>query len=262
MFCAAGGADDASPISLHEEKMNIVVMNAAPRMESGNTHVILSPFVEGLRTAGAQVDLVVVNRMKIKRCVGCFTCYAKTPGICVHHDDMQGLMERIRACETMVLATPLYIDGMTALAKTFLDRLVTFMDPHFTEDGGEVRHPLRWAFPRNIFLVSVCGFPGLRNFDPLLLYMERMAKNFHARFAGSLLRPATFSVLMGRKYPERVQAVLDAVRTAGVELVRDGGVSQSTFKAAAAEICTTRELVDTANAYWDREMKKSKEKQS
>lgn len=43
----------------------------------------------------------------------------------------------------MVLATPLYIDGMTALAKTFIDRLVAFMDPHFTEDGGDVRHPLR-----------------------------------------------------------------------------------------------------------------------
>lgn len=242
--------------------MNIIVINAAPRMESGNTHLVLLPFMEGLRAGGAHVDLAVLNRMNILRCIGCFTCYAKTPGICIHQDDMPGLRERMRTCEILVLATPLYIDGMTALAKTFLDRLVTGMDPHFTEDNGDVRHPLREEFPKKVFLLSVCGFPGLENFDPLMLYMERMAKNFHAQFAGAVLRPAAFSVLMSRKYPERVQAVLDAVRTAGIELVRDGSVSAMTFDAAAAEICTTRELVDTANAYWDRELEKSKRKQS
>lgn len=56
------------------EKMKTIVINAAPRMTSGNTHLVLSPFVEGLRAAGAQVDLVVLNRMKIERCTGCFTC--------------------------------------------------------------------------------------------------------------------------------------------------------------------------------------------
>jgi len=242
--------------------MNIIVINAAPRMEAGNTQVILSPFVEGLRSADAQVDLVLLNHMKIARCLGCFTCYAKTPGKCVHADDMPGLMERIRVLDALVLATPVYVDGMTALAKTFVDRLVTFMDPHFIEIDGEVRHPLRSEFPKKLFLVSVCGFPGLEHFDPLLLYMEHMAKNFHAEFAGALLRPATFSVLMGRKYPEGVQAVLNAVRRAGVELARDGAVARPTFEAAAAEICSTRELVDTANAYWDRELQKSKKPQS
>ncbi|MCA1961326.1 MAG: flavodoxin family protein [Desulfomonile sp.] len=238
--------------------MNIIVINAAPRMETGNTQVILLPFVDGLRSTGAQVDLVFLNRLKIERCCGCFTCYAKTPGKCVHTDDIPELMERIRVSEALVLATPVYIDGMTALAKTFIDRLVTFMDPHFIEVDGEVRHPLRWEFPNKIFLVSVCGFPGVENFDPLLLYMKRMAKNFHATFAGTLLRPATFSVLMGRKYPDQVQAVLDAVRAAGVEFACDGGVSRSTIEAAAADICSMRELVDTANAYWDRELQKSK----
>jgi putative NADPH-quinone reductase len=242
--------------------MNIIVINAAPRMEAGNTQVILTPFVEGLRSAGAPVDVAVLNRMKIERCIGCFTCYAKTPGVCVHHDDMPALMDRIRACETMVLASPVYVDGVTALGKTFIDRLVTFMDPHFIENHGEVRHPLRSEFPKNIFLLSVCGYPGLENFDPLMLHMKRMCRNFHAKFAGALLRPATFSVLLGRKYPDRVQSVLVAIRSAGVELVRDGEVSRSTFEAAAAEICTTRELVDMANAYWDRELEKSKKKQS
>jgi hypothetical protein len=46
---------------------------------------------------------------------------------------------------------------------------------------------------------------------------------------------------------------MDAVRTSGEELVRTGSVSQSTLQAVVADICTTEELIATANAYWDRE---------
>jgi hypothetical protein len=63
---------------------------------------------------------------------------------------------------------------------------------------------------------------------------------------------------MHRKYPERIRAVLDAVRTAGVEWVRQGRVSPATFEAAAADICSRTELIDTANAFWDRELERSK----
>ena len=111
--------------------MKVIVINAAPRMEAGNTQMILNPFLVGLRGEGAQVDVALLARKKIKRCLGCFTCYAKTPGRCVHSDDMQGLTERIRVADMLLLATPVYIDGMTSLAKTFLDRLVVFLDPHF-----------------------------------------------------------------------------------------------------------------------------------
>jgi len=114
--------------------MKLFVINASPRMESGNTHLVLSAFLDGLRSAGGRVDLAVLNRMRIERCVGCFTCYARTPGVCIHpDDDMPALLERMQACDAFVLATPVYIDGMTALAKTFMDRLVVLMDPHLTE---------------------------------------------------------------------------------------------------------------------------------
>ncbi len=239
--------------------MKVIVINAAPRMESGNTQVVLNPFLVGLRHEGAQTEVILLNGKKIERCRGCFTCYAKTPGRCVQDDDMPALMERIRSAEMMVLGTPVYIDGMTALAKTFVDRLVPFMDPHFIEVDGRVLHPLRWKFPKKLFLVSVCGFPGVENFDPLLLHVKRIARNFHAEFAGALLRPSAFSLLLARKYPERVKEVMDAIRSAGEELGREGRISKATLDAVASDICTTKELVDTANAYWDRELERSRD---
>ncbi len=236
--------------------MKIIVINAAPRMEAGNTQTVLTPFLVGARQEGAQVDMALLGRKEIKRCIGCFSCYARTPGICVHQDDMPALVERVRSADMMVLATPLYIDGMTSLAKSFIDRLVVFLDPHFTVDGQGLVHPMRWKFPDKLFLVSVCGYPGLQNFEPLVLHMQRAARNLHSEFCGALLRPAVFSVLLTKKYPDRVRHIMDAFRKAGEELVKTGGVSNATLEAAAQDICTPEELMATANAYWDREVDK------
>ncbi len=237
--------------------MKAIVINAAPRMEAGNTQMILTPFLVGLRHEGAKVDIALLARKEINRCEGCFTCYAATPGECVHHDDMAALIERIRNADTMILATPIYLDGMTSLAKIFIDRLVTFLDPHFTADESGFRHPLRWKFPKRLFLVSVCGYPGIHNFDPLVLHMKRIAANLHTEFSGALLRPAVFSLLLNKKYPDKIRKVMDAGRSAGTQFVRDGKVSPETLAAAASDICSDQELMATANAYWDRELERA-----
>ncbi len=65
-------------------------------METGNTQVVLNPFLIGLRQEGAQIDIALLGKKDIKRCAGCFTCYVKTPGQCVHKDDMTVLVERVR----------------------------------------------------------------------------------------------------------------------------------------------------------------------
>lgn len=240
--------------------MKIIVVSAAPRMEKGNTQALLNPFLVGARHQGAEIDFATLRKKKINQCIGCFTCYAVTPGRCVHNDDMPELTERIRRADTMVLATPIYLDGMTGLAKTFVDRLVVFLDPHFAEDSVGLMHPLRWNFPERLFLFSVCGYPGVFNFDPVLLHMERLARNLHTEFVGALLRPAVFSIHLTRKYPEKVRAVIDAVRQAGEELVLNGRPSKETLDAASADICPPDELMKTANAYWDRELEKSADK--
>jgi multimeric flavodoxin WrbA len=234
--------------------MKVIVINAAPRMETGNTQVVLNPFLVGLRQEGTQLDMVLLGKKNIKRCAGCFTCYVKTPGKCVHEDDMPGLVERVRNADVLLLATPIYLDSMTSLAKTFIDRLVVFLDPHFTTDDQGFVHPLRWKFPGKMLLVSVCGYPGLYNFDPLLLHMERMARNFHSEFSGALLRPAIFSLLLTRKYPDRVSRVIDAIREAGAEFAKTGRMSADSLNTVAEDICSPQELMETANAYWDREL--------
>ncbi len=229
--------------------MKLIIINGAPRMEKGNTQILLNPFLVGAKGAGADVDIAFLGHKKIKQCTGCFTCYAKTPGVCVHSDDMPGLADRIGKADAMILATPIYLDGMTALTKTFVDRLVIFLDPHFVKDDIGLIHPLRRNFPKKIFVVSVCGYTGTHNFEPLLDQVKKMSRNLHSDFAGALLRPGAFSLLMTKKYSEKVRSVLEAARLAGEEFVRLGHVSKEICQSAAADICSGDELMKAANSY-------------
>ncbi len=234
--------------------MNVLVINGSPRVEAGNTQAILTPFLVGVRESGAKVEIINLARKKIKSCIGCFQCYAKSPGVCIHDDDMPAIQDRLSSSDILVLATPLYIDGMTGLCKVFVDRLVTFLDPHFLVEGSRVYHPLRRKFPGRMFLVSVCGYPGLHNFDPLVEHFKRVCLNMGSDYCGALLRPAAFSLLLGKKYPELLKNVLDAARAIGRSLIETGSVDQDMAKLVAQDICSTDELVRMANAFWDREL--------
>ena len=168
---------------------------------------------------------------------------------------MVGMVNRVRSADLLILATPVYLDGMTSFAKIFLDRLVVFLDPHFTTDRTGLIHPLRWEFPERMFLVSVCGYPLLHNFDPLLAQMNKLARNFHSEFSGALLRPAAFSLLLTKKYPEKIRGVLDAMRNAGSELVRFAARFHTKLSwPRPKKYAPLRKLVETANAFWDREL--------
>ena len=75
--------------------MKIFAVNGSPNMKKGMTHILLEIFLEGAREAGAEVKTVFLQKKKINYCLGCFNCWVKTPGVCVHKDDMPELAEEI-----------------------------------------------------------------------------------------------------------------------------------------------------------------------
>jgi len=52
--------------------------------------MLLDALVKGMRDAGAEVEMVRLRKKTVKNCIGCFTCWAKAPGVCAHKDDMAG----------------------------------------------------------------------------------------------------------------------------------------------------------------------------
>ena len=75
--------------------MNILAINGSPKGERSNTRRLTSAFLRGIaareESACGQaptVETVNINALDIKPCLGCFSCWSKTPGACCIQDDM------------------------------------------------------------------------------------------------------------------------------------------------------------------------------
>jgi multimeric flavodoxin WrbA len=113
-----------------EAEMKVLAINGSPRGAKGNTEQILQPFLEGAREAGAETEVIYLKDKKINHCRGCFTCWTKTPGVCVHKDDVPGILETLREAEVVVYATPLYVFTVSGLMKDFMDRVIPMAQPY------------------------------------------------------------------------------------------------------------------------------------
>jgi multimeric flavodoxin WrbA len=61
--------------------MKVLALNSSPRGGGqSKTEIMLNCLVEGMRAAGAEVEAIDLREKKVKNCVGCFSCWTKTPG--------------------------------------------------------------------------------------------------------------------------------------------------------------------------------------
>ena len=102
--------------------MKILALNSSPRIKGqSKTELMLSHLAAGMEKAGAQVEVVHLRTKNIKNCVGCLTCWTKSPGRCIHRDDMsEELFPRFVESDIVVFATPLYHYTMNAAMKAFM----------------------------------------------------------------------------------------------------------------------------------------------
>ena len=231
--------------------MKVLAFNTSPNMEKGNTALILNPFLNGMKKAGAEVNLYYTKNMIINQCQGDISCVVRTPGKCIHQDDIQTIYPKFLEADTIVFATPLYFDGMTSAMKNLIERLwLPIGTPFFEMRNGRMRHPMRpeaEAKKRKIMLVSNCGFWEIENFTPLTTHMKAMCENMNAEFAGALLRPhgPTLNAMLKMNGP--VQDVLDAAEEAGWQLVQDGKISEKTLSIVSRNLVPLADYVQGGN---------------
>ena len=232
--------------------MKVLAFNGSPRMKKGVTDSLLQTFLDGAESAGAQTETVYVANQKIKYCVGCFSCWFKHPGKCIHDDDMLMIRKKIKAADIIVFGCPVYFDGFTAQMKTMLDRLIAGGSPFIENRDGHARHPSHGKEKkvRKLLLISTCGFGERDNFDPMIHHMQAMARNFATgEYMGALVRPMgqTMEMLEPEK-PDDVSAIREAFYRAGEEAVSKGTISAELQDAVAAPLISFEEFVRRSNA--------------
>jgi Multimeric flavodoxin WrbA len=210
--------------------MKVVAINSSPRKDKGNTAMILNPFLEGIKEKGAEVEVYYTNDIEIKPCRGDCSCMGTT-GKCFQEDDMDWLLPRIKEADILVLASPLYCDGVTGPMKMFMDRLVPAIHLTMEIREGHLRHPARRDMNlEKVVLVSNCGFWEMDNFDPMVAHIKAFSKNINTEYAGEILRP--HGPVFGKMLKENmsVNDIIKSAREAGCQLVENGKMSSETTK--------------------------------
>ena len=96
------------------------------RNPQGRTAQAADALIEGLAAEGVEVEKVFLVEAAIERCRQCDengwgTC--RPEGYCVIEDDFAALVEKLKAADAAVFATPVYFGELSESTRTFLDRL-------------------------------------------------------------------------------------------------------------------------------------------
>ena len=109
--------------------MYVIAFNGSPRKD-GTTATLLKKSLEGATSQGAETEFVQLNALGMKGCQACFECKkrgGKRYGKCNLKDDMTPLYQKIEQCDAFFIGSPVYLGGVTASVKMFIERLFPYL---------------------------------------------------------------------------------------------------------------------------------------
>lgn len=215
--------------------MKILAINGSPKGNRSNTWRLTSAFLEGItakeESSGSrapEIETLNIGSLNLKPCLGCFSCWSKTPGECCIHDDMQGVINKILWADVVVWSFPLYYFGLPGQLKTLIDRQLPMSLPFMcteTESGG---HPSRYDMSgKSTVVISTCGFYTAQgNYDCVTSLYDRLCGKggYTAIFCG---QGELFRV---KELSERTDEYLSWVKKAGQEFASGGITGETRIK--------------------------------
>lgn len=154
----------------------ILGIAGSPR-RNGNTHILVKKILEGAEDNGAKTDIIFLDDLEIKECIGCHACWKGKD--CSRKDDMNKLYPKITENDIIVFGTPVYWYGPTALMKAFIDRFVYFNCP---ENRKNIRN-------KPVVIAVPFEEKSMETAAPVVDFFERCFKYLELRFTGKIIVP-------------------------------------------------------------------------
>lgn len=230
--------------------MKVLVINGSPKGERSNTYQLTKAFLAGMGEIGDEIETreISVNRLKIDPCLGCFSCWNKTPGRCCMTDDMGGVIEAMLWADVTVWSFPLYYFSVPGPLKNLIDRQLPMALPFMDENGGEGgSHPARYDMSgKRTVIISTCGFYTAKgNYDGVYSLFDHLCGKgeYTTLFCG---QGELFRV---PELKQRTEEYLGHVRQAGREYLT-GGISAETQAYLDELLFPRKAFEEMADASW------------
>ena len=187
--------------------MKVLGIMGSPRRQS-NTEILLDKALEGAREAGAEVEKVLVSKLKISPCLEIYACLKD--GDCAIKDDMQLFYKKLLEADHIIFASPIFFYGITSQAKAVVDRCqALWVRRHVLDMGKEDKRVRRGVF------ISVGATRGTKLFDGAVLTVKYFFDAIGVKYSGDLLVRGIDNKGQIGEHPE----ILDDAFRLGQELV-------------------------------------------
>ena len=85
-------------------------------------------------------ETIYLVDMDMHPCKGCRTCFDRGEDKCPLKDDIPAIKAKMDAADGVILASPVYMDDVSGLVKTWIDRLAYVS--HRPAFGGKCAYPI------------------------------------------------------------------------------------------------------------------------
>jgi len=99
--------------------VKVLGVMGSPRIK-GNTDLLLDEALKGAQSQGAEVEKIIVDKLKIAPCREYYGCLKD--GNCVIRDDMDAIYPKLLDADRIIVASPIFFYGLTSQVKALIDR--------------------------------------------------------------------------------------------------------------------------------------------
>lgn len=161
--------------------MRIAILNGNPDPGNLKFDGYLKSLADLLRAKNHLVNLLTLRALDIAYCTGCWGCWVKTPGQCINEDGSREVCRAWVNSDLVILASPLKMGFITALAKSALDRMIPLALPEIDLYQGECCHRPRYPrSPRLAALLEPEVGGDIEDLEITGSILKRNARNFRS----------------------------------------------------------------------------------
>lgn len=129
-----------------------------------------------------EVDFYNLDELKLNFCIGCWTCWRKTPGLCVHKDDADAIFRSVISSDFLIFASPISTGFIGSNLKKIIDRLIILLHPYITFINNESHHKKRYEkYPNLALLLKKEEDTDNEDISIINQIFDRFAINFHSK---------------------------------------------------------------------------------
>lgn len=157
--------------------MKVLGIMGSPRIK-GNTDLLLDEALKGAHSQQAEVEKIVVDKLKIAPCREYYGCLRD--GNCVIRDDMDDIYPKLLGADAVIVASPIFFYAVSAQLKALIDRCQAIWARKYVLKN--LKAPLR----KGAF-IAVGATKGERLFEGPVLTVQYFFKAINVEYTDELL---------------------------------------------------------------------------